>query len=121
MATSQAIQVKIVANIYTLKNIKDVARERCINLKSSVWNFMSAIVDEANNVIESHVCCRMCKQVFKYRLADKTTGRSGTSNLSKHLKSCKQARSPARRKSKYNTIFCSSFYAPQFFRQRVLS
>lgn len=93
------IRRNIVDGVYKLTNMSEVKRR---TMKSPVWNFMCAIFDESNNLIDTHVCCRMCKIVLKYTVSDNNTTRKCSSNLTKHMKSCSKNRFPKATASKYS-------------------
>lgn len=85
MATSEAIRKKILEKVFYLKDISEALESHKKKLKSKSWTFVSAIYTQENELVETHVCCRLCKNVFKYNLTD---GRGSTSNLSKHINKC---------------------------------
>lgn len=90
MATAESIRKNITSGAFQLKNIRNEEGRR---FKSNVWNFMCTIYDDKDALIETHVCCRLCKNVLKYSL-DWKINLGSTSNLAKHLKTCLERSSP---------------------------
>lgn len=104
MATTEAIRRKIAANVYRIENINEVLQNHRKKFNSNVWNFMCAIYTDEDALIETHVCCRLCKCVFKYQVTADASKRASTSNLFKHLQLCKAKDAKGGEKSKNSRI-----------------
>lgn len=89
MLSTATIKRNLISKIYQTKDIRDAFEASKRKFQSVVWNTFLAILDDKNEVISSHVCCKYCSDVFKCTVIQSENKNIGTSNLLRHSTGCR--------------------------------
>lgn len=86
--TASLIERNIQNNLFQTKDLKEAFRDTKRKFFSPAWNKFLAVVDDNNDVLLSHVVCKLCQRALRSGLDAKNTRGNGTSNLLRHSKKC---------------------------------
>lgn len=106
---SAHIYKKIKAKEFRTEDVKAAFQNTKRKFISPVWNNFRAIFNDKDELIATHVVCKLCDSVYTYKVDNNGTEtlkkETGTTNLLRHLKVCRsKTKKPTKEKGTFSFL-----------------